>query len=60
MMKLLLAAFALVAILSAPALIRSTPAASPNEAIVGGKRIGQHQEANVRFELRRDASNEHY
>ncbi len=52
MMKLLLTAFALAGILSAPALIRSSPAAFPHEGIAGGKRIG-HPDANVRFELSR-------
>lgn len=59
-MKTLITAFALAAILSAPALIRSAPAASPNDVIVGGKYIGADPDPNVRFELRRDAGSEGY
>jgi hypothetical protein len=58
MMKLLLTAFALAGILSAPALIRSSPAAFPPEGIAVGKRI-EHPDANVRFEASRVPAAKH-
>ena len=58
MMKLLLTALALAGILSAPALIRSSPAAFPQEGIASGKRI-EHPDANVRFEVSRTPAAKH-
>lgn len=58
MMKLLVTAFALAGILSAPALIRSSPAAFPHEGIAGGKRI-EHPDANVRFGVNRAPAAKH-
>lgn len=60
MLKTFIAASALAALLAAPSFLRSVPAASPNEVIVGGKVIGQDPDINVRFELRRDAGSENY
>jgi hypothetical protein len=47
MMRLLITAFALAGILSAPALFLSSPAAFPNDGIAGCKRITNAGSVNV-------------
>ena len=57
-MKTLIAALTLATLIAAPAFTRSAIAA--NEVIVGGKYVGADPDANVRFQLRRDAGSEGY
>jgi hypothetical protein len=59
-MKTLIAAVAFaIVLIAAPTFIQSA-AAETTEVIVGGKSIGQDPDANVRFQLRRDAGSENF
>jgi outer membrane protein assembly factor BamE (lipoprotein component of BamABCDE complex) len=55
-MKTIIAALALATLIAAPTFTQ--PAIAADEVIVGGKYIGQDQDANVRLQLRRDAGSE--
>jgi hypothetical protein len=57
-MKTLIAALALATLIAAPTFTQSAIAA--NEVIVGGKVIGADPDANVRFQLGRDAGSENF
>jgi hypothetical protein len=60
-MKTLITAVALaISLIVIPAYIQSAAAASPNDVIVGGKSIGQDPDANVRFQMLRDAGSENF
>ena len=57
-MKTLITALALATLIAAPAFAQAPP--TSDIVIVGGKLIGQDPDANVRFQLRRDAGSEGY
>jgi hypothetical protein len=57
-MKTLITALTLATLIAAPAFTQTALAA--NEVIVGGQNIGADPDANVRFQLRRDAGSEGY
>jgi len=56
-MKTLIATVPLATAIAAPVFTQAATAA-PNDVVVGGKRIGQDPDANVRLQMRRDFGSE--